>query len=100
MINVFLNQIEKDLDALILAQKDVHDKLRVRQDIYVAIEPSEDHEALKIAILYSIMKYKSELHSLNTRIDAANQAIKELHKLRHKDKEEIVYERSEPEAQD
>lgn len=100
MINVFLNQMEKDLDSLIANQKDAHDKLRVRQDIYIAIEASEDHAALKIVILYSILKYKSELHSLNTRIDAANNAIKELHQLRHKDKDEIVYERSEPEAQD
>jgi hypothetical protein len=96
MINVYLNQIEHELDNLILQQKTVHGKLRIRQDIHLGIEHSEVHEALKIAILYSIIKYKSELHSLNTRIDAANNAIKNLHQLRHKEKEEAVYDRTNP----
>ncbi len=94
MINVYLNHIEQELDALLVLQKTIHGKLRIRQDIYLAIEGTEDHEGLKIAILYSIVKYKSELHSLNIRIEAANNAIKNLHQLRYKEKEEAVYDRT------
>lgn len=99
MINVYLNQVEKELDQLLLAQKEIHDKLRVKQDTYSAIEDSENKTALRIFVLYTILQHKSELHSLNTRIDAAKTAIKELHRLRQKDKEDTIYERSVIESQ-
>lgn len=93
MINVYLNRIEKELDNLLIEQKVINDELRIVQDVYSAIEKAEAYAALRISILYSIIKFKSDLSAVNKKIDASYNAIKELHKLNAKEKKERLYER-------
>lgn len=99
MISVYLSIVEQELDQLLVERKKINDHLRIVQENYKAIEHYDDeHSALKIAVLYHIVKYQFELNAVDSKIEAANNAIKELHQIRINTKKER-HERNESDIQ-
>lgn len=89
MINIYLNQVEKELDFMHEQEKEIYEQLRIAEDIFHASEEgSSSREALKIVSLFGVLRYQAELASLKTKISAAQTAIASIHKLKLKEKEE------------
>lgn len=83
MINIYLNQVEKELDQLLIHEKNVNDQLRIAQDIYTAIEAiQEDHIALKTVLLFNVIKRQNELEAIQENIALAQRTIKDIHTVR------------------
>jgi hypothetical protein len=88
MINIYLNQVEKELDQLLVLQKSTNDYLRIAEDIYSVIEPTENHEALKTIALFNVIKRQAELTAIESNIELAHKTIKDLHNVRRTQRKE------------
>lgn len=83
MINIYLNQVEKELDKMLLHEKNINDQLRIAEDVYSVIEKAEDtHIALKIIALFNVLKRQTELEAIQKNIQLAQKTIKEIHTVR------------------
>lgn len=94
MINIYLNQVEKELDLLLLHQKNTVDHLRIAEDIYSVITKSDDHVALEIIALFNVVKRQNELEAIQKNLELAQQTIKDLHNARLKTRKEHAIERT------
>ena len=88
MINIYLNQVEKELDQLLILQKSTSDYLRIAEDISSVIEKTPDHDALKIITLFNVVKRQTELIAIEANIELANKTIKDLHNVRRTQRKE------------
>lgn len=94
MINIYLNQAEKELDQMLARQKNINDYLRIAQDIYSVLEETEGHDAIKIIALFNVLKREIELEALEKNIELAQKTIKDLHNVRIQERKERIVERS------
>lgn len=94
MINIYLNQVERELDDLVLRQKATNDMLRIAEDTYSTIEETDGHEALKLVSLFNVLKRQNELEIIQKNIELANKTIKNLHLVRRTQWKERTIERT------
>lgn len=94
MINIYLNQVERELDELLALQKTTNDFLRIAEDTYTAIDETEGHEALKIISLFNVLKRQNELEVIQKNIELTNKTIKNLHLVRRTQWKERTIERT------
>lgn len=94
MINIYLNQVERELDTLLDLQKTTNDFLRIAEDVYSAIDETEGHEALKLIALFNVEKRQNELEVIQRNIELANNTIKSMHTVRRARWKEKNFERT------
>lgn len=83
MINIYLNQVEKELDQLLLHEKNINDHLRIAENIYSVIEKtSDEHTALRLVTLFNVIKRQNELEAIQKNIQLAQSTIKDIHTVR------------------
>lgn len=94
MINIYLNQVERELDDLLVLQKVTNDYLRIAEDVYSVIDTTEGHPALEIIALFNVLKRQNELEVIQKNIELANKTIKDLHNVRRLQWKERKVERT------
>ena len=97
MLNIYLNQVEQELDQLLILQKMTSDFLRIAEDIYSVIDASLDHDALKVVALFDIARRQAELTSIEVNIELAHQTIRDLHNIRRTQRKERSIEQRDDE---
>jgi|SRR5215217_1456163 len=94
MINIYLNQVERELDALLVLQKQTNDHLRIAEDLYTVIDETSNHDALAVVALFNVIKRQNELESIQKNVELANKTIKNLHNVRRIQWKERTVERT------
>lgn len=94
MINIYLNQVERELDDLLVLQKKTNDFLRIAEDLYTVLEETEGHDALKMISLFNVLKRQNELETIQKNVELANKTIKSLHNVRRTQWKERIVERT------